>query len=141
MNRLTPWYPILKALQASPGRTAGGQSGCQAVSEWTPVVDISEDANEYLIKAELPEVKREDVKITVENGVLALSGERRFEKEETGRKYHRVERAYGSYQRSFNLPEDADSDKVTADFKDGLLQIHLGKKELVKPRQIEVTGE
>lgn len=141
MNRLTPWYPILKALQASPGRATDGRQCCQAVSEWTPVVDISEDANEYLIKAELPEVKREDVKLTVEGGVLALSGERRFEKEETGRKYHRVERAYGSYHRSFNLPEDADPDKVTADFKDGLLQIHLGKKEVVKPRQIEVTGE
>ena len=74
------------------------------VSEWTPLVDITEDDKEYLIKAELPEVKKEDVKLTVENGTLTITGERKFEKEEKGKKYHRMERAYGSFMRSFTLP-------------------------------------
>ena len=73
------------------------------VSQWAPLVDIAEDDKEYLIKVELPEVKKEDVKVTVENGVLTITGERKFEKEEKGKKYHRVERAYGSFMRSFTL--------------------------------------
>jgi len=80
-------------------------------------VDIVEDEKEYLIKAELPEVKKEDVKLTVENGVLTLSGERKFEKEEDNKRYHRIERAYGSFVRSFSLPDDADDGKVTAEFQ------------------------
>ena len=148
MNTLTHWNPfremqdlqnrVLHALQAKAPATANGQQESITVSEWAPAVDITEDANEYLIKAELPEIKREDVKVTVENGMLTLSGERRLEKEETGKKYHRVERAYGSFLRSVHLPEDADPAKVGAEFKDGILQIHLPKQEAVKPRQIEV---
>ena len=109
-----------------------------SVPEWTPLVDISEDAKEYLIKAELPEVRKEDVKVTAEKGTLTIMGERKFEKEETGRKYHRVERAYGSFGRSFSLPEDASPAKVSAEFKDGVLVVHLVKDEKAKPQQIEV---
>jgi HSP20 family protein len=121
-------------------REATGNGGQEAltVAQWTPLVDITEDEKEYLIKAELPEMKKEDVRLTVENDVLAISGERKFEKEEKGRKYHRVERAYGSFVRSFSLPEDADGSKVTADFKDGVLQVHLPKSVKAKPKAIEI---
>src|SRR6266508_201769 len=95
--------------------------------EWTPLADITEDEKEYLIKAELPEMKKEDVKVTVENGVLTISGERKFEKEEKGRKYHRVEQRYGAFERDFLLPENVTGEKVTADYKDGVLKVHIPK--------------
>ena len=110
-------------------------------AEWAPLVDITEDATEFLIKAELPEVKMEDVKITVEDGVLAISGERKFEKEEKERKYHRMERAYGSFLRSFALLEGADAGKVSAEFRDGVLTIRLPKTVKAKPRAAEAKLE
>jgi len=109
-----------------------------AVAEWAPLVDISEDDQEYLIKAELPEVKKEDVKVTAEEGTLTITGERKFAKEEKGKKYHRVERAYGSFERNFSFPDDANPAKVSAEFKDGVLSVHLAKTEKAKPQQIEV---
>jgi HSP20 family protein len=108
------------------------------VADWMPTVDISETEAEYLIKAELPEVKKEDVKVTVENGVLTLQGERRQEKEEKGKKFHRVERSYGSFVRSFSLPESVDEGAVKAEYKDGVLNLHLPKSERVKPKAIDV---
>jgi HSP20 family protein len=122
-------------------REATGTGGKESltVAQWSPLVDITEDEKEYLIKAELPDMKKEDVRLTVENEVLAISGERKFEKEEKGKKYHRVERAYGSFVRSFSLPEDADGSKVSADFKDGMLQVHLPKSQKAKPKTIEIT--
>jgi HSP20 family protein len=121
-------------------REATGNGGKEAmtVAEWSPLVDITEDEKEYLIKAELPDMKKEDVRLTVENDVLAISGQRTFEKEEKGKKYHRIERAYGSFVRSFTLPEDADESRVSADFKDGMLQVHLPKSEKAKPKAIEI---
>ena len=109
-----------------------------AVAEWAPLVDISEDDKEYLIKAELPEVKKENVKVTAEEGTLTITGERKFEKEEKNKKYHRVERAYGSFVRNFSLPDDANPGKVSAEFKDGVLKVHLTKDEKARPQQIEV---
>jgi HSP20 family protein len=108
------------------------------VAEWSPLVDISEDEKEYLIKAEIPEMKKEDIKISVEDNVLSISGERKYEKEEKGKKYHRVERAYGRFLRSFTLPDDADGSKVGAEYKDGVLKVHLPKSEKAKPKTIEV---
>lgn len=108
------------------------------VADWMPTVDISETEAEYLIKAELPEVKKEDVKVTVENGVLTLQGDRRQEKEEKGMKFHRVERSYGSFVRSFTLPESVDETSVKAEYKDGVLNLHLPKSERVKPKAIDV---
>jgi HSP20 family protein len=108
------------------------------IAEWSPLVDITEDDKEYLIKAELPEVKKEDVKLSIHDNVLSISGERKYEKEEKGKKYHRVERAYGSFMRSFTLPEDADAGKVGAEYKDGILKVHLPKSEKAKPKSIEV---
>ena len=90
------------------------------------------------IKAELPEVKKDDVKVTVQDDVLTITGERTLEKEEKGRKYHRVERAYGRFARSFTLPEDADGNGVVAEFRDGVLRVHLPKSEKARPKTIEV---
>ena len=115
-----------------------GQEEPMAAAEWSPLVDISENDQEYLIKAELPEVKKEDVKVTAGEGTLTIMGERKFEKEEKGRKYHRVERAYGGFGRSFSLPDDASPAKVSAEFKDGVLTVHLVKDKKAKPRQVEV---
>ena len=125
-------------LGRSPVHLAEGQEEQIAVPEWAPLVDISEDDKEYLIKAELPEVKKEDVKVTAEEGTLTIMGERKFEKEEKGKKYHRVERAYGSFARTFSLPDDASPGKVSAEFKDGVLTVHLAKTQKAKPTHIEV---
>lgn len=106
--------------------------------EWAPLVDIAEDDKEYLLKVELPEVNKDDVKVTVEGDTLTISGERKAEKEEKGRKFHRVERYYGRFERSFTIPDDADADNVKAEFKDGVLRVHLPKSEKARPKQIEV---
>lgn len=106
---------------------------------WAPIVDIQETDKEYLIKAELPEVKKEDVKVTVKDGVLALEGERHQEKEEKNKKFHRVERSYGQFVRCFTMPEDADPKTVKADFKDGVLNVHLVKSESPKAKGVEVA--
>ena len=107
-------------------------------TDWTPAMDVQETDSEFLVKADLPEVKKEDVKVTVEEGVLTLQGERRQEKEEKGKKYHRVERSYGSFVRSFTLPESVDEAGVKAEYKDGVLSLHLPKTEKVKPKAIDV---
>ena len=141
-NRLKDLETFQHSLDSLVSRSAvprsEGQGELTAAAEWSPLVDISEDDKEYLIKAELPEVKKEDVKVTAEIGTLTIMGERRFETEEKGRKYHRVERAYGSFGRSFSLPDDASPGRVSAEFKDGVLTLHLVKDEKAKPQQIEV---
>ncbi len=148
MNAITRWDPFkeLEDMQSrlntmfgrAPVRKGGDKEEALTVAEWAPLVDITEDDKEYLIKAELPDVKKEDIKLTVDEDVLTITGERKYEKEEKGKKYHRVERAYGSFMRSFTLPEDADGSKVSAECKDGLLKVHLPKSEKAKPKSIEV---
>jgi HSP20 family protein len=108
------------------------------MAEWAPLVDIVEDEKEYLIKAELPEVKKEDVKITVVDDVLTIAGERLMMKEEKTKKCRRIERAYGTFARSFALPDDADAAKIQAEFKDGLLKIHLAKTAKALQKSVEV---
>lgn len=129
---------LARFLGLTPGRPGSGGQEAMTVTEWAPRVDIAEDDKEWLVKADLPEVKKEDVKLTVENGVLTITGERKFEKEEKSKKYHRIERAYGNFLRSFTLPDAADAAKVTAEFKDGVLKVHLPKSEIAKPKSIEV---
>ncbi|MCS6284052.1 MAG: Hsp20/alpha crystallin family protein [Nitrospira sp.] len=154
MSTLTRWEPLSrwnplkevedleKRLSHLLGRHTQAGSGDKneaiTVAQWSPVVDISEDEKEYAIKAELPDVKKEDIKLNVHDDVLTITGERKYEKEEKGKKYHRVERAYGSFMRSFTLPEDADGTKVTAEYKDGLLNVRVPKSEKAKPKTIEV---
>lgn len=108
------------------------------LAEWSPVVDISEDDKEFLVKAELPEVKKEDVKVTVKDNVLTLCGERKAEKEEKGKKYHRIERSYGSFERSFTVPEAISTAKISSEFKDGLLTVHLPKDPNAQPKATEI---
>lgn len=109
--------------------------------DWSPRVDISETANEFVIKAEIPEVKKEDVKVSVDNGVLTIQGERKQEKEEKGKKFHRVERYYGSFVRSFTLPDNVDETKIKATFKDGMLNLQVPKSAETKHKAIEVKVE
>lgn len=106
--------------------------------DWAPSADISETDTEYLIKAEIPGVKKEDVKVTVQDGMLTIQGERKMEKEEKDKKFHRIERSYGSFMRSFRVPDDADEASIKAEFKDGMLNITLGKTAQAKPRSINV---
>ena len=137
MNALTRWDPFQELHEMekrlstmfgrAPVRKSGEKEEAMTVAEWAPLVDITEDEKEYLIKAELPEVKKDDVKVTVQDGVLTIAGERKSEKEEKTKKFHRVDWAYGSFARSFTLPEDADADKVAGDFKDGVLKVHVPK--------------
>lgn len=100
--------------------------------EWAPAVDIEETPKEYLIKADLPEVKKEDVKVEFEDGVLTVEGERKLEKEEKGRTFHKVEREFGKFVRRFALPTEVDADHLSAEFKDGVLNVHLPKTPNVK---------
>jgi HSP20 family protein len=122
---------LFRRVNASPGDES-------VTAEWAPLVDVIEDEKEYLIKVELPEVQKENVKVTVENGTLTISGERKAEKEEKNRKFHRVERYYGRFERTFGIPDDADGNGVKAEFKDGVLRVHLAKSEKARPKQIEV---
>ncbi len=117
-------------------RTNGKET--MVVADWVPSVDVSETEGAYQIKAEIPDVKKEDVKVTLEDSVLTIQGERRQEKEETGKKYHRVERSYGRFVRSFTLPDLVDEEKVKAEFRDGVLNLQLPKSEKAKPKAIEV---
>lgn len=118
-------------------RSAGGEWPSLG-AEWVPAVDIEETDGEYRIHAEMPGMRREDVKVSLLDNVLTLSGEKRAEAEEKERRVHRTERVYGSFQRSFTLPEPIQADKVTASFKDGVLTVTVPKSEEAKPRQIEV---
>ena len=148
MNALTRWDPFkeMEELQSrftklfglTPARTENGGQELMTITEWTPSVDIIEDEKEWLVKADLPEVKKEDVKVSVENGVLTITGERKLEKVEKDKKYHRIERSYGNFLRSFALPDGADGSKVNAEFKDGMLKVHLPKSEKARPKAVEV---
>lgn len=109
-----------------------------SLATWSPTCDIFEKENEIVVKAELPEVKNEDVHVTIDNNMLTLRGERKFSEETKKDSYHRMERSYGEFFRSFTLPQFIDANKVSAEFKDGVLRITLPKKEEAKPKQLEV---
>ena len=146
-RRLDAWDPLKELSELQNrfntifGRTSlrqGNREEALALADWAPAVDISEDDKEFVIKAELPGLKRDEVKVTVEDGVLSISGERKTEKEEKNKKFHRVERSYGSFLRSFSLPEGADATQVNAEFADGVLNVHLAKTPKAQPKTIEV---
>jgi HSP20 family protein len=105
---------------------------------WSPAVDIYENENELVLKADLPEVDPKNVGIQLENGTLTLKGDRKFEQEKNGKGFHRIERSYGSFVRAFSLPETVDPEKVKADYKNGVLTVTIAKKEVAKPKKIEV---
>jgi HSP20 family protein len=120
-----------------------GEREALSIADWTPSCNVSETPEEYRIEAELPGVKQEDLEVSVEDRVLMLRGERREEKEEKkGKKYHRVESSYGSFMRSFTLPNDADEDKVVAKYKDGLLSVRIPRTapKQSKARAIDIKS-
>jgi HSP20 family protein len=145
---LIKWDPLRELEDVSDrlnrifGRSlARAESGNEmvAVADWAPSVDISETDTAYLIKGEIPGVKKEDVKVTIQDGMLTIQGERKQEKEEKSKKFHRIECSYGSFERSFRVPDDADENSVKAEFKDGMLNVTLAKSEKAKPKAIEVA--
>lgn len=105
---------------------------------WSPPVDILETENDLVLKADLPDMKLEDIDVRVENQTLSIKGERRFEQEASEKGYHRIERSYGNFVRSFAVPSSVDTEKVSADYKNGVLSIKLPKKETAKPKQVKV---
>jgi len=109
-----------------------------ATTTWSPAVDIFETENEIMVRAELPGIERKDIVLNLDNNVLTLKGERKFEKETRQENYHRIERSYGAFSRAFSIPAMVDEDKIRADYKDGILTIALPKKEQVKPKQIKI---
>ncbi len=105
---------------------------------WSPAVDIYETENELVLKADLPEVELKDIDVRVENQTLTISGERKFEKEGSTKGFHRIERAYGNFQRSFSVPSTFDTEKISAEYRNGVLSVTLPKKEAAKPRQVKI---
>jgi HSP20 family protein len=150
MTALTRWDPFRELEEMSERlsnvlggrrdlpRIDGGTREAMRLADWRPVVDIEETEDECLIKAELPEVKKEDVRISLQEGVLTIQGERSQEKETKDRRVHRTERFYGNFMRTFLLPDDVEPDGVKAEFKDGMLYVRLKKSEKAKPRAIDI---
>ena len=144
---LMKWEPmremeeLFDRMTKSFGPLRLGTSEGVGAADWSPRVDVAETPEEFVVKAELPEVNKEDVHVTVENGMLTLRGERKQEKEEKGKKFHRIERSYGSFSRAFTLPDNVDGSQVKAAFKDGMLTIQLPKSGEVKSKALEVKVE
>ena len=147
MNSITRWDPFreLDDLQnrlstifgRAPIKKEGDKREALTVAEWAPFVDIVGDEKSCLIKVELPGVKKEEIKVGIQDDVLTISGERKYEKEEKDKNFHHFERAYGSFTRSFTIPEDSDGEKVSAEFKNGILKVRLPKTEKVKPKSCD----
>ena len=139
-----PWREIDDMFGRYTTAVGWPRSGSQEVittGDWAPRVDITETDKEFVIKAEIPDVKKDDVKVTIDKGVLTIQGEKKMEKEEKGKKFHRVERQYGSFTRSFTLPGNINESKIKASFQDGTLNIQIQKTEGEKPKAIEVKVE
>lgn len=141
---LTKWDPMrdLEEIFGRYGRSMGmprrTNQEVLATGDWAPRVDVAETEREFTINAEIPDVKKADVKVTVDNGVLSIRGERHQEKEEKDKKFHRIERAYGTFTRSFRLPDNVDETGIDAEFKNGMLKLSIPKLEEAKPKAIEV---
>ncbi len=134
----TRWDPVremeemMRGMQRALASWPTRSDESTSVAEWSPCVDIGENDQEFVVKAELPDVRKDDIKVHVADGMLCIQGERKAETEESDLKFHRVERSYGRFERSFNLPEVADTEKITSQFKDGVLTVHLPKNPTVK---------
>lgn len=123
------------------GRMGSLLEDSTVVRNWAPVVDIYETENEVVLKAELPGMEKKDIHLEVRDHTLTLSGERKHEKEEKEENFHRVERSYGKFYRSFSLPSTVDTEKVKANMKEGVLEIKLPKVEEAKPKAIEIESK
>jgi len=140
---LTPWQPLrdMVSLRDDFDRLFESFFGTNLIEKegfWSPILDIEENNGNIVVKAELPGMKKEDIKVTVKDNMLSVSGERKQEKETKDKMYHRIERCYGKFNRTVMLPSEVDADKVKAAYKDGILNITLPKPESAKPKQIEV---
>ncbi len=145
MNAVTRWDPFFNfnALQREVNRLFEGAAAQSSNTEsgltaWAPAVDIYENGNEFVVKADIPEIDKEDLDIRVENNLLTLRGERKFEKNISEENYLRVERAYGSFSRRFTLPNTVNTEGISAQYENGVLALHLPKREEAKPKQIQV---
>jgi HSP20 family protein len=136
-RELEEMYGRLNRVFGQPGPRRASDEG-EAFADWAPALDLEETDGEYLVKADLPAVTKEDVTVSIEDGVLSIEGERKQEKEEKGKKFHRIERSYGKFLRRLTVPTDADPQKVSAEFKNGVLNVHLPKSATAKPRAINV---
>lgn len=130
-------FARMPSLLARSPRLSGEGEGAV---EWSPTVDISETDGEYLLKAQLPGVNKEDVHVTFDDGMLTVSGERKQEKEEKGEKFHRIESLHGTFSRSFSLPDAIDATSIRAEGKDGIVTVHVpkSKSETRKPKEIKI---
>jgi len=136
-------YSPFTGLEPFPGLTAFQETMNRLFAEpngrpWIPPVDIIENENELVVKADVPDIKFEDIDVKIENGTLTLRGERNAEKISDKGGWHRMERSYGTFERAFTLPESVDPEQVKADYKNGTLTVTLPKKEIAKPRQVKV---
>jgi HSP20 family protein len=147
MVNLVTWDPYreFRSLAERVNRAAAGTAARRdeemSLGAWLPPVDIAEEKDRILLTAELPGFKEDQIQIQMEGGVLTLRGERKFEEENEDRNYHRVERSYGQFVRSFTLPNNVDRENINASFHNGLLEVALPKREEAKPRQIRITGD
>ena len=125
----TRWDPFreLEDISARLGRIFPREGSVTGMPDWTPRVNLRETPEHYEFVAELPQVKKDDVKVTLEGNALTIAGEKKFEKEEKGAKYHRIETSYGSFMRTFTLPDDADASKIVAEHKDGTLFVKVAR--------------
>ena len=146
MTVLTRWDPFREftTLQDRMNRLfqdsfSPGRDEALSTSSFAPAVDVYEDEHKITLKIEVPGIDEKDIDIRVENNVLTVTGERKFEKEEKEENYRRVERHYGSFTRSFTLPNTVDADNITADYDKGVLKLQLAKKAEAKPKQIKVN--
>jgi HSP20 family protein len=144
MNAITRWDPFrsLSSLQEQVNRlfetTLPGQADTSALTTWAPAVDIYETENELVLKADLPEISEKDLDVRVENNMLTIRGERKFEQQVKEDNYLRVERAYGSFSRSFSLPNSVDTEGLKAEYKNGVLSVVMPKRAESKPKQVKV---
>jgi HSP20 family protein len=146
MKTLIRWDPF-RTLSAFPEQVNRlfedaffrGRTGESALTSWSPAVDIYETPEELVVKADLPDLKEKELDIRVENNTLTIRGERKFEQTVSEDNYLRVERTYGSFNRSFSLPSTVNADAVTAEYRNGVLTVHLPKREESKPKQIKVS--
>ncbi|MDP3332871.1 MAG: Hsp20/alpha crystallin family protein [Methylococcaceae bacterium] len=142
ITRYEPWSllnQLQKELERSPEDKAGESS--VATAEWAPAVDIKEEVDKFVIHADIPGVKPEDIEVSMEAGVLTVKGQKESEAKTEKEGYKRVERSYGSFYRRFSLPDSADGDAINAKSKYGVLEIIIPKREAVKPKRIDVKSE
>jgi HSP20 family protein len=143
INRFEPFWGLTLQDQINRlfGETLGRASEEGSITTWAPAVDIYETEHELVVKADLPDIKPEELDIRVENNILTIRGERRFEKKVTEDKYLRVERSYGSFSRSFSLANTVNPEAIRAEYKNGVLTLTVPKREEAKPKQIKVNVE